>query len=279
MNILKNPIRNLSGVSLIGYKIVGERRWGMCKSLKQKAFFVGFIVIMAILIISCAGDTKDGGDFVLVSGSGIISVQILGANTGGHGGSDFYFGTISIGTAMGSELVIADDDETGSIDEAVITGGYVLEIGGFIDVNDNGDTYHMADDGDYVVTPKTITVSGNETVTLTYPDDFTVVSGSGTVSVNLLGASSGGHGGKSFHFGTMALGTPLGGDVLIDSDDVTDMIENGMIFPGGITFEVGGFIDVNGNAPGTYMADDGDYLTMNPDVVTVAGNTTATIQY
>jgi hypothetical protein len=218
-------------------------------------------------------------DFTLVTGSGTVSVQILGADTGGHGGETFYFGTVSTGTAMGGEVLIVDDDDTGTIEGGVVfTGGLVLEVGGFIDVNGNAaSNSYMADDGDYLSTGKTITVSGNETVTLTYPGDFTLVSGSGRVYVNLTGAGE--HSGKKFHFGTDSTGTPLGGDVVIDSDSVMELIESGVIFTGGLVLEVGGFIDVNGNAGTFKMADNGDYLTTVPDITTVAGDSIATIQY
>jgi len=220
------------------------------------------------------------GDFTEVTGSGTVSVNLVDA--GDFEGIDFYFGTISTGTPFGGQQIISTDNDTWPIQtegSVVFTGGMELIVGGFIDVNENGDTFHMADDDDWLAS-KTVTVSGNETVVLTYPGDFTQVSGSGTVSVSLQDAFSS-HAGESFYYGTVSTGTPLGDQETIDSNGMlltlTDDFSADVEFTGGSELVVGGFIDVNGNGDNFHMADDGDYQAAA--AVTVSGDTVVTLTY
>jgi len=83
----------------------------------------------------------------------------------------FLYGTTSTGTPLGGQetidsngmlLAIADDGP-----DIEFTGGSELTVGGFIDVNGNGDDFQMADDGDYMAS-STVTVAGDTVVTLTY---------------------------------------------------------------------------------------------------------------
>ena len=62
----------------------------------------------------------------------------------------------------GMLLTIADEGT-----DVEFTGGTEIIVGGFIDVNGNGDQFHMPDDGDYQAS-STATVSGDTVVTLTY---------------------------------------------------------------------------------------------------------------
>ena len=253
----------------------------MCKKKIGLYTPILFLVSAAILFMSgCESDQLpgEGGDFEEISGSGSVTVRILGADAGGYGGDTFYYGTVSAGSPMGGELVIGDDDESGAIESGLLfTGGLELEVGGFIDVNGNGATSYMADDGDFIA-GKTITVSGNETVTLTYPTDFSQVSGSGSVTVRILGADSAGHGGKTFYFGTVSTGSPMGGELVIGDDDESGAIESGVIFTGGLELVVGGFIDTNGNGDTSHMADDGDWYAYQENVL-VDGDTVVTFTF
>jgi hypothetical protein len=215
-----------------------------------------------------------------VSGSGTVTVNLVDA--GDFEGTNFYFGTISTGTPFGGHKVIADNDDSWPIEtegSVIFTGGLELVIGGFIDVNGNGDTFNMADNGDWLAS-RTVTVSGNQTVVLTYPDDFTQVTGSGTVSMNLKNAFSD-HAGESFFYGTSSTGNPLGDSETIDSNvmllTIPDNEGEDVEFTGGSELLVGGFIDVNGNGDDFHMADDGDYQASA--AVTVSGDTVVTLTY
>ena len=240
-------------------------------------------IVIAALLTTCGGAGSTPGSFTLVSGSGTVSVYLSGANTLDFSGKTFYFGTVSTGTPIGGEATINSDNMILTLQDGgpiVFTGGLELEVGGFIDVNGNGSLFHMADNGDYVA-GTTVTVSGNETVSLAYPDNFSAVSNSGTVSVTLLGANDD-WGTKTFYFGTISTGTAIGGEETITSNEMSMDLPNSEVpitFTGGMELEVGGFIDVDGDAAtsGTYAPDDGDYVAGT--TVTVTGDSGCTLTY
>ncbi|MBN2324997.1 MAG: hypothetical protein JXQ30_14805 [Spirochaetes bacterium] len=239
------------------------------------------IVALAVLLTTCAGGAGSGGGvFTLVTGSGTVTVNLVGAN-GAQGGATFYFGTSSVGEPIGGETTISSDNMSLPLksgdDDIVFTGGTELIVGGFIDADYSGPGFYMPEDGDLMAS-KTVTVSGNTTVTLNYPDDFSEpVTGSGTVTVNLVGA--GDFEGTNFYFGTISTGTPFGGQQVIASPDDSWPIqsEGSVIFTGGLELIVGGFIDVNGNGDDFHMADDGDLMASK--TVTVSGDTVVTLTY
>jgi len=249
-------------------------------------FWVGIVLLSAaVLLVGCDNVIDNGipsSSFTLVSGSGTLTVKVLNAD-GVHHNKTFMFGTTSTGEPLGSDLAISSNNVSETLEysgggNVVFTGGYPIVVGGFIDDGDSGTT-HMPDDGDYLAS-KTVTISGNTMVTFTYPDDFTLVSGSGTLTVNLLNAYST-LPNKIFMFGTLSTGTPLGNNLSITSNTVSKTLEYGgggnVLFTGGYPIVVGGFIDVNGNGNTTHMADDGDYLASQ--TVTVAGDTVVVFTY
>ena len=257
-------------------------RWllGVKKSKTVSLLLVLLVFALAVLLTTCSGAGEETGGFTLVSGSGTVSVNLAGAEED-YVERTFYYGTASTGTPIGGEESILSNDMlmtiNNGVDDIVFTGGSVLEVGGFIDANGNGATsFYMADDNDWLAS-KPVTVSGNETVVLNYPGDFTLVTGSGTVSVNL--ADAGSFAGKTFYCGTISTGSPIGSSTLIDGDDVVTLKEGetDIVFTGGLVMEVGGFIDVNDNGTDSYMADDGDWLASKP--VTVSGNETVVLNY
>ena len=244
------------------------------------------IIIIIFFLSACPNDVPlDNSDFRLVSGSGTVTVNLLDAYVTSGPPLTFYCGTTTTGTPLGAELEISSNDVSATIDSGgsgplVFTGGGVLDIGGFIDVNGNGVTSHMADDGDYLASLKTITMSGDHVVTMSYPDDFTLVTGSGTVTIHIVNAN-GAHNGENVLFGTLSTGVPWGGELLITGDNVNgtigDDVGGDLIFPGGIVLDVGCFIDLNNNGDTSHMADDGDYIASKS--ITVNGNMTVTLTY
>lgn len=259
-------------------------RWlSVIRGGKTESLFLALLIVaLAVLLTTCAGGTGDeAGTFTLVTGSGTVTVNLLNASD--YVEQTFYFGTASAGYPIGGSAMIDLSDNMlltidNGDDDIIFTGGLELEVGGFIDVNESGADFYMADDGDWLAS-KTVTVSGNETVVLTYPGDFTEVTGSGTVTVNLQNAYSS-HAGKSFLYGTTSTGTPLGGQETIDSNGMLMTIAEGGVdveFTGGSELAIGGFIDINGNGGDFNMPDDGDYMASS--TVTVAGDTVATLTY
>ena len=240
-------------------------------------------IVIAALLTTCGGAGGTPSSFTLVSGSGTVTVNLLGA--AGFVEDFFYFGTTSTGTPIGGGVIIDDSNNmaltlnNGTAD-VVFTGGTTLLVGGFIDIDGDGGVFNMADDGDWGA-GKYVTVSGNETVTLTYPGDFAEVSNSGTVSINLNGAVTGGYSGTMFYFGAISNGTVFGGEAAINGDAMTLFLDNGevpIVFTGEMQLEVGGFIDVDGDAAASgYAPDDGDLTAGGP--VTVNGASSITLNY
>lgn len=250
---------------------------------------LAIFVCLLLLVAGCRGG-DDGGvaglsDFSLVSGSGTVTVNVLNASTGGYTDDIFMWGTASNGVFAGNDVEISSDDFSDTLNwggggsDIVFIGGQNYEFGGFIDVNGNGGSTHMPDDNDLTFVPAPVLISGNEQIVLTYPTNFYEVTGSGTITVNLLNAS--GLVDEEFHFGTASTGAPWGGSLTIADDDdsgtILDDAGGVLEFTGGAELIVGGFIDMNGNSDSTHMADDGDWLAYQ--TITVSGDETLTFDF
>lgn len=137
-------------------------------------FLIGLALFSALsLLAGCAAgggdDESSGSSFTVVSGSGTLTARLLNANAA-HNSKTFSFGTVSTGTAFGSDLTITSNDVSKTIQSGgnvVFTGGAQVVVGGFIDVDGDGGTTHMPDDGDYLAS-KTVTVAGDQVIVLSY---------------------------------------------------------------------------------------------------------------
>jgi hypothetical protein len=251
----------------------------------------GLAIAAAIVVASCSAPgtgTGGGGSTTLslISGSGTITVNLTGAAA--QNGKTFYWGASGIKWGQwertGGSAAISGGTAGGTIQKPTsgnytFAGGQALGVvGGFIDVNGN----QVPDDGDYIVVQDNYVVSGNATVSLSYPGSFTLISNSGTIAVNLAGAAA--QNGKTFYWGASGIKLGqwerVGGSAAISGGTAGGIIQNPTLggnytFAGGQTLGgVGGFIDVNGNQ----VPDDGDYIVVQNNYV-VSGNATISLSY
>ncbi len=229
------------------------------------------------------GGTSPTSDFTQISGSGTITLRIQGASSD-HSGADLMYGASGIffgqDERLGDGTTITSNDMSLTIPDP--TSGYFMFTGGdtvgfvgcIIDLDGSG----TANDGDYYAGQSDVTVNGNRTIEFTYPGDFTQITGSGTITIEVNGADTGGHGDDTLMYG--ASGIPFGmyertgGDTTISSDAMSLIIPDpgsgDFVFAGGETIEnVGCVIDVDGDG----IADDGDYYAMEHDVVMTGAHT------
>ena len=273
-----------------------------------KKVFVLILIIGVIALISsgCAllgndGDSDDdgggsggGSDFTKITGSGTITLRILGADSVHpdenlmYGASGIEFGQferVGGGTTVTSNvmnLVLQADYGSGD-EDFIFTGGRTIDgVGCIIDLNAN----YLADDGDWYALQESITVSGNETVTFTYPDDFAQISGSGTITIEVNYANTA-HNTKTLMYGasgiTFGQFERVGGDTTVSSEamSLTLQYESGSGYSGDFIFTggdpvgaVGCIIDVDND----WVADDGDWYAKEENV-TISGNETVTFNY
>jgi len=234
-------------------------------------------------------DDDDGGgessDFRKISGSGTITIHVTDANTD-HGGEVLMYGAsgISFGQyeRVGSDSTVSSDDFSLTIHQDgsgdfIFTGGQTVGVvAGIIDVN--GD--YQINDGDYYAFEENVTVNGDETITFDYPADFSLISNSGTITIEINGANTA-HNGHGLMYG--ASGIPfgqyerVGGEIFVDSDAMSLTLQNGgdFEFTGGTTVGfVGCIIDNNGSN----SIDDGDWYAIEKDI-TISGDETVTFNY
>jgi hypothetical protein len=252
----------------------------------MKSVAITLALAAALVLGSCSlgggGSAAAGGpvQFTKVSGSGLLTVRLLNAP-----GKSFMYGASGIQWGQYERLgtnvpTVASGDETYTIRTATgapfqFAGGQVIGgIGGVIDENANG----VVDNGDRIAMAPAYTVAGAGTVTFTYPTSFTVVSGSGKLTIRLLNA-----GGKSFMYGASGIKwgqyERLGGsDTSKSSDDsfiIKDPADADYLFAGGqVLGGIGGVIDEDTDG----VLDDGDRIALLPNY-TVNGDATITLNY
>jgi hypothetical protein len=259
----------------------------MSKVTRRFLLVLSIFVFPALMIISgCESGQLPGGagDFVQISGSGTVTVRVIGAVTGGHmehqlmyGASGIRFGqyertgdSTSIGSDTMSVVLPHPDPEVGG--DMLFTGGVIIGgVGCVIDTDGN----EIADNGDWYAFEENARVDGDTTVTFGYPGDFQQISGSGTITVVLGGSIENTHTGNTLMYGASGIRfgayERTGNSVQIGSDSWSSELilpnpdqQGNMIFTGGdVVGGVGCIIDVNGNE----IADDGDWYAMQRDVV------------
>jgi hypothetical protein len=115
-----------------------------------------------------------------------------------------------------------------------------------------------------------VTINGDMVVDLIFPDDFTLIANSGTLTVRITGGGSAPWAApNTIYLGCLKYdaGAQI---VLADADESVTLQEDGVdyIFAGGLTIDVGGFLDMNSNEAMNdleYMA--GDSATISGDTV------------
>jgi hypothetical protein len=291
-------------VAVVG-SLARERRKAHVETQRNRlpTTVIALCAVVALFVAGCptAGTGGGGGNggsgssgvntFSEISGSGTITVEVNGA-LDAHGNRTLMYGAAGIVFGpverLGSDVTIDSNDmsltipaEGGETDFVFAGADPVSFVGCVIDVDGDG----RADDGDWYAKEVNVTVNGDTTVSFEYPDDFTQITGSGTVTLQIEGANDE-HAGTTLSYG--AAGIPFGqferaGDTLpIDGDPFTVSIpqpesETGtaFVFTGGDTIRgVGCIIDVNENE----RADDGDWYAKRLDL-TVNGDQTITFTY
>lgn len=255
------------------------------------------------------GGGDDGGgtgsDFAAISGSGTITINVSGAETAGYLDAAVFYGAggIAFGdtertggsdTVSGDAMSVTLQDDGGS--DFVFTGGQPVNVGFIIDV-DGSDS---ADDGDLVAMRNGVVVNGNTTVSFTVPDDFTTVSGSGTLTIEVNGAYAA-HADKKLFYGASGIPTNqherVGGEATVSANPVSILIPepaamepiesiammmaaapSGYVFTGG--FEVGG-VGAIIDADNSGVIDDGDWVAFEENVLidAVEGSQTVSFTY
>lgn len=267
------------------------------RQVTHKTLKVVFVAaVAAALVIACdiGGGSGGGGggggptsDFTQIAGSGTITLRILGASSAHngevllYGASGAYFGQVErpgdVTTVTSDDMSLTIPDPTSG--DFVFTGGDAV---GFVGCTIDVDASYTPSDGDYFAGLSDVTINGDQTIELTYPGDFTQVSGSGTITIQVEGANAD-HNGASLMYG--AAGIPFGqyersgNNAVISSDPVVVTIPHPVsgdfVFTGGDTIAgVGAIIDVNAND----RADDGDWYA-NRLNLTVSGDRTVIFEY
>jgi predicted small secreted protein len=255
--------------------------------MKKSAIFICLIVCVGLFAITfTACSTSEGGssDFTKISGCGYITLTLNGA--GDHNGRSFFFGASGIQFGPYERSGTVYEIMSGTVSTALkdpefndllfIGGDTVGSIGGFIDVNGN----MIADDGDYLAGIYDYVVDGDDTITLTYPNDFTQITGSGIITIAVTGAESleGAHG--MCGAGHVMIGgvERCGNNFTIVSGGASAVVENpesgdDYIFTGGQKINLGCLIDGNGDdeiGDGDYYAKRFDYSVNGTKTVTFA---------
>ena len=157
-----------------------------------------------------------------------------------------------------------------------IGGDVIKGVGCIIDMDDDGE----AGDGDYLAGAADITIVPGVSVDFVYPDDFSMISGSGYITLNIEGLSP--QAGHDIYYGTCKI--PFGnnervGDqetISLNTISATLSVEgSNYSFLGGVVLPFTGcFIDTNDNG----TADDGDYYAGISDI-TISGSAVYEFEY
>lgn len=238
-----------------------------------------------IIPFTCPGDFNQ----MPAGSSGTISIQLNGADANFAGNPPLIHVVSGIPIGLDerindSSLFLDSEPKTFQIlnggtpylfSGAQIVGNIILVI----DVNSN----YSIDDGDEFASIKNYEAVSGSTITFTYPDDFTKVSGSGYVTINLKGAYDE-HAGKTIMYGCSGIPYGLqereGGNAVIDSNDMYLPLHDGggseFLFTGGIPVRgFGVVIDANSNGE----TDDGDLVALSEENVVINGDMTITFNY
>ena len=226
-------------------------------------------------------------DFRQISGSGTMEMNITGLTSGTEdlSGKNVIFGTSGL-IFKGTERIIGSGTITGdTFSENLNNGGsdytfigtdVIKGVGCIIDMDGNGE----AGDGDYFAGASNITITSGVSVDFTFPEDFTEISGSGHITMNISGLS--GFSGHDIYYRACKLPfgshERVGGSETINSDTISvRLVHDGsdVLFPGGSVIpHLQCFIDINDNG----TADDGDYRAEVSNVI-VNGNMVYEFEY
>ena len=229
-------------------------------------------------------------DFIEVETSSItLNVSGLTSNSPDFSNMGLHYGAAGITYGMeeriGASTEIGADtvsrtlqywDGEVSYDYSFIVGTKIAAVGCLIDTNEDG----VQGDGDYFAGVFNLTVEAGHTINLTYPDDFELISGSGTITLNISGLTP--QIGHAINYGASGItfgGAERVGDGMEITQDTMSLPvtyeEAPFVFTGGSVIPyIGYMIDSNDNG----IVDDGDYLGAKRNY-TVNGNAVIELTY